>query len=308
VAGTEPETKAALLEYIITGVGIGAPKDDFSILEGVPLFRLESGTYHAIGNDSPRVFVCLDQLERNVFQRRPERLLDNSLLSAESVASLKVLARDGSFPISTHSMDDFSDYCMETIFSNIPENEDIVRCSPDQRVFVDRAWTWIRSKWGSSCLEQSRKHWLIPLQGNYLRKGCPEHSMVPTLHSLSGSTGQLLLRLAGLSQRSTPPPLLDETALCVENREFLIYNDSESGGLAIGNCEKLENLLLWLVEGNDIMWSANDRDKMLALTTIAAKFRGEMLGGTVNADEIAKYLRQLPLFKRVETSFAPGEM
>ncbi|KAH0562155.1 hypothetical protein GP486_003148 [Trichoglossum hirsutum] len=303
-----PEARAALLEYILSRMRIDTSGSDFDMLSGIPLFRLESGTYEAVGSDIPRIFVCLDELERNLFRLRPERNLDCSLLSADIITLLERLAQSYDIPISTYSIDDFSEYCLETVFLDVSEDQDIVQCSPDRLEFVDLAWTWIRSRWSRLSLKGLRKLWLMPLQGGCLRKVYPERSAVPTLHSLSGMTGQLLLRLAALSQQSTLPPLLDEEALCVDNLEFLISRDGVNDELLLGSCEELRGLLLWLVAEKETMWSASEQDKKQALAMIAAKFKVEVLSSAADTDATAKALRQLPLFEQAQTVFVADKM
>ncbi|KAI9768402.1 MAG: hypothetical protein M1839_004119 [Geoglossum umbratile] len=303
------EAKAALLEYILSNMDTDVLNDIVGALSGIPLFRLGNGSYHAIGSDSPRVFICLNEFEELLFRRWPDRNLDCSLLSTDAITLLRRLALDhDDITISTYSVEDFVDYCLETVFSGIPVDVDVIPHSSDHRQFIDEAWTWIRPKWSGPCSRWLKKLWLIPLHGGYLRRPYVDGSTVPTLHAVSGPTGELLLKLTALNQQSTPPPVLDEEALCTKNRQFLISCVDENGKLLVGSCEKLSALLPWLVAGKEMILAATSRDKMLTLATIAAKFKGEMLAGTVDTAMVTKALSQLPLFMRVRSDFVDGEM
>jgi hypothetical protein len=305
VKGINAEAKGALLEYILSGIVVS--NDFFDMLAGIPLFQLANGACYAVGSDNRRIFICLDEFEEHLFQLRPDWNLDCRLLSPNAVALLGKLAGGGNIPINIYSVDDFVDYCLGTVFPDISEDVDVILGSPEQLQFVDQAWTWIKSKWSGSCAGL-KKLWLIPLRGGYLRRAYTERSVVPTLHTLSGSTGQLLLRLATLSQWPTPPPLLDEGVLSTENLEFLVNNVSQTGELLMGSCEDLQTLLPWLVAGKEILHAAADQDKSLMLATIATKFKGDMLTGKVDVSMVAQALKQLSLFERVQSAFVAGRM
>jgi sacsin len=303
---TSVESKRSLLEYILSKVDPVELAAGLKILYGIPLFRMQDETYHANGVGPHPLFMSEGEIEDRVFQFQPERNLDLSLMSTTTVGILRNLATAETTSICRHSVDSFIEYCLPRLYqmSSTPErDQDVVPLSPTLHELIDDVWSWLMvNAKERRVFSRVSSLWLIPLHGGrYLRRPTT-FSRIPTLHSLSGTTGELLIRLADSGSQSTLLPLLDTGLLRPKSQRFLVERGESRYGMTLGHSENLENLLPWLVAGKEAVRAATDEDKRLLLAMIAGKFMVNIL------DTVAGALKQLPLFEQVLSRFIDDEM
>ncbi|KAI9773021.1 MAG: hypothetical protein M1839_002251 [Geoglossum umbratile] len=297
------ESKNVLLEFILSAVVVGGSYAGIKMLYGLPLFRLEDQTYFALRKRLQPVFMNIGETEERLFRLQPEHNLDLRSLSATAVGILSQVARTENTPIRRHSVDSLIEYCQRKLFPPSSGRGGIIPFSPILRELIDDIWSWVAVNAGDSDLQSlTSSLWLIPLHGGYLRRCDTTSPSVPTLHQLSGAIGQLLERLADLSDQSVVLPLLDPEPLSPQSLRFLV-NRSARDWLMLGSCKNLMNLLSWLVVGKGAVLAATDGDKRLLLKFIARRF--VLKGGSITVGEL---LKQLPLFEHVESHFTDGVM
>ncbi|KAI9761621.1 MAG: hypothetical protein M1840_001737 [Geoglossum simile] len=299
--GTSSLMKQELLDYILCAENLG-------ILNGIPLFRFEDGTYNP--PDIISAFLHRNDFEKRMFKGAPQHNLDTEVLSRGVLEKLhRAMAKPhaASCQIRYRGPEDFRDYCHTTWFRECDRNQDIIPSSPGLNGFISEAWEWVRSQDVDISSDALESLWLIPLQGGHLRKITPKISAVPALHSLGGPTGELLNMLAAMGGRQCPP-LLDCGVLSARTSKFLISRGDEDTRLFLGSCEELNNLLAWLVAGKGLLLKAGGGLKNTTLSVIEKQFRGELrVDDAKSCGLVADQLMQLSLFEKVRTVFE-GEM
>jgi hypothetical protein len=294
------ESKKLLLDFILSTIDMDEVDSGIEMLYGIPLFRLGDEAYLALEKCLHPVFINMGEIEDRLFRLQPERNLDVRLLSARTVGILRKVASHGTTPIRRHSVDSLIVYCQRKLFLSPPVREEVIPFSPTLREFISDIWSWIVINIRDFELQLLMSSlWLIPLHGGYLRR-CDTISS-PTLHSLSGTISQLLVRLASLSEQPMALPLLDPELLSLPSQRFLIDHGETCNWLALRSCENLVDLLSWLVAGKEVVRGAADEDKRLLLTAIAKQF--VVMGASTLAGNL---LKQLPLLEHVESHFVNG--
>ncbi|KAH0563531.1 hypothetical protein GP486_001901 [Trichoglossum hirsutum] len=307
--GTSIESKRSLLEYILSNADPGELAAGLKILYGVPLFRMGDGAYRAFGDNLQPLFLSVDETEDRIFRFQPERNLDLRSMSTVTVKILENLAVKKTTPIRRHSVDSFIEYCLPRLYqtSSTPDPaQDVVPMSSTLRELISDIWGWlIVNAQEPRVFSSVSRFWLIPLYGGQYLRRPKTSSHIPTLHSLSGPTGQLLIRLANLSSQSTLLPLLDTELLKPKFQRFLVTH-GEHYGMTLGSCEDLGSLLPWLVAGREAVQAATDGDKRQLLAIIAGMSARTSKLDTLNT--VATALKQLPLFEQVVSRFKDGDM
>jgi sacsin len=258
------QTKHRILEYLLSEPG-------FIDYDGLELFPFQDGNYRSIGDYT--AFIHRDEFERGLFCLEDFRNLDLDKLSAAAQRTL----RDGCENSTIHpsiryrSANCLRDYCMSTMFKNVPEDRDMVVLGEEPTAFVPKVWTWISMRRIDILDKDISYLWLLPLSNGHHRNVKPRSSSSQVYFAPVGEVGELMWKFDAKSS-ARPLPLLNigPTGLAPGFVSILTKTPDIMSNLFIKDASSIVLFLQWLHRTSPLVDDAADEEKLLIARLVAS--------------------------------------
>jgi sacsin len=296
------QTKHRILEYLLSEPG-------FVDYDGLELFPFQDGNYRSIGDRT--AFVNRDEVETGLFCLEDFRNLDLDKLSAATQRTLRDGCKNSTIhpSIRYRSANCLRDYCMSTIFKNVPKDQDIVELGEEPTAFVSKVWTWIAMRpidildKAISCL------WLLPLSNGQHRAVKPRSwsSSSQVYFAPVGEIGELMWKFDAKSS-TRPLPLLDTklgeyapviVSILTERPDIMPH-------LFIRNANSIVSFLQWLHQTAPSVDHGADEEKFLIARLVASNLHQPLTSSEHKA--VVEALRSLQIFERISWKTKEGIM
>lgn len=296
------KTKLTILDYLISG-------DDPVNFTDLKIFPFEDGSFREVGVHN--TFVHRNDLEKELFRYDKSRNLDLEKLSEASRVALMLTCQSNHHSnIRFRSSRCLKDYCLETVFKNIPRNKDMVELSADLVSTVSKVWNWISQQGISIFDDDIACLWLLPLSNGYHRKVRARHSSSEVYLAPLGEMGELMWKFDSKVSRKSLP-LLKTKPHTGDAQEPLSINmltkhTNRLSNLSIMNAGSIRVFLQWLHQTSSLDDDVSDNDKFL----IAKLVQGSLppVHDTEERNAVIKVLRQLRIFQRLSWVEVANEM
>lgn len=285
------QTKRKTLEYLIS-------KPGFIDYGGLDLFPFRDGVYRPIGEDS--VFVHRDEFEESLFCHEDSRNLDLNKLSVVAQSVLRRGCEDFTVhpSIRYRSASSLRDYCMHTIFEDLPPDQDMVELSEEPTAFVSKVWTWILMHRVDIFDNAMSGLWLLPLSNGCYRNIIPRNPSRQVYFAPVGETGELMWTLDARSS-ARPLPLLragpagsPHGLLPVVTKEL-----ATMPRMFITDASSAASFLQWLHQTLPLVSDVADEEKSMIVTVVASRLPEVQ---TPSEREVAiQALRSLQIFQKI---------
>lgn len=285
------QTKHRILEYLLSEPG-------FIDYDGLELFPFQDGKYRSIGDYT--AFIHRDQFERGLFCLEDFSNLDLDKLSVAAQCAL----RDGCENSTIHpsiryrSANCLRDYCMSTMFKNVPKDRDMVVLGAESTAFVSKVWTWLSIRRidildkAISCL------WLLPLSNGQHRKVKPRSSSSQVYFAPVGEIGELMWKFDTKSS-ARPLPLLDTgpTGSAPGLVSTLLKRLDIKSNLFISDASSIVLFLRWLHRTSPLVDDGADEDKLLIARLVASRLPQPLTSS--ERETVDQALRSLQIFQKI---------
>jgi sacsin len=234
-------TKLEILEYLLS-------EPEFTNYGGLELFPFKDGIYRSVGESI--AFVHRDKLEETLFSLEDFCNLDIEKLSKTAQQALKHGCESSTIhpSIRYRSARCLREYCMSTLFKNVPKDRDEFVLDECAAGIVTEVWTWI-SKYSNCILDKEFSSlWLLPLSNGHHRKVKPASgSSSVAYYAPVGEIGDLMRKFdARISVKTLP--LLDTgpTGLTPRFLSMLMRSESVMSTLCIKDASNMISFIEWL--------------------------------------------------------------
>ncbi len=292
------QTKLTILDYLLSQPG-------FIGYHGLEIFPFEDGVYRAIGGGT--TFLHRDELEKDLFCHEKSRNLDLEKLTEATQRSLR-RGRDTCIihpSIQYRSASSLKDYCMNIIFRDLPQDQDMVELSPEISSIVSQVWAWISRRAISMLDDEVSCLWLFPLSNGHYRRIRPPVSTSIAYLAPPGELGKLMWKFDSKASKK-PNPLLNtipagEKPLWLP---MLTGNRKLMTQLSIEDASDIVTFLQWLRQSSPS--EVVDEDRFMIAKLIAMH-----LPPTYSAAECTAILEvvcHLKVFQRVSWTLSGKKM
>jgi len=291
-------TKHKILEYLLSEPG-------FTDYAGLELFPFMDGFHRSIGDVA--VFVHRDEFENRIFNHDNSRNLDLGKLSANAQLALRQFCESGSphEHIRYRSVSCFRDYCMRNIFTDVPEDQDMVDLDDESAAFVCEIWTWVLMR-GVDLLDKDICClWLLRLSNGKHRKVRPKTSISQIYFAPASDLGDLMRKYDARSARKLLP-LLDTRDLAFHSISYLVENPNAPSDLLIEDGSKIVSFIIWLHRTIPMLDHVSEKDRLLIAELISSKLTQPL--PLMDRDVVVGALRDLKIFQKLTWSVTRRSM
>ncbi|RDL30678.1 Uncharacterized protein BP5553_10023 [Venustampulla echinocandica] len=291
------QTKHEILEYLLS-------EPSFIEYGGLDLFPFEDGIYRSIGDQV--AFVHRDEFEKDLFSLQRSRNLDLEKLSRTAQRTLKQGCDHSMIhpSIRYRSASCLRDYCISTIFKDVPEDQDMVVLGEEPAASVLKVWTWIYMH-RVDILKDLACLWLLPLRNGHYRKVKPRSPSSEVYFAPVGEVGDLMRKLDTKSTLK-PLPLLDTgiAQLPASFQSILMRSPDAISTLFVKDASSIVWFLRWLHGTYPMADSVANEDKLQIAALVASHLPQPLI--LTNQTATAEALSDLKIFQRVSWD-AEGE-
>jgi sacsin len=285
------QTKHRILEYLLSEPG-------FIDYDGLELFPFQDGKYRSIGDYT--AFIHRDEFEKDLFYLEDFRNLNLDKLSTAAQRALKDGCKNSTIhpSIRHRSANSLRDYCMSTIFKNLPEDQDMVVLGGEPTALVSKVWTWLSMQRINILDESISCLWLLPLSNGQYRKVKPRSSSSQVYFAPAEEIGALRWKFDAKSSARLLP-LLDTkpTGSVPRLASILTKSPDIMSNLFISNASSIVLFLQWLHKTSPLVDNGADEDKLLIARLVASHLPQSLT--SPERGTVVRALRSLQIFQKI---------
>lgn len=292
-------TKIIILEYILSD-------PNFTAYGELEIFPFEDGTYQAI--EEGICFLHRNELEKDLFRFRKSQNLDLDKLSAATQRALKLGCETPRVhrSIRYRSARCLKNYCMNTIFKDVPQHQDMIELNPESVSIVEKAWEWILLRDITILNDEISCLWLLPLSNGCYRRIKLQAPSSPAYLPPPGELGRLMWKFNELSKRVLPLISSVPTGEKPPWITLLTRDSTHMSQLSIENASDMVVFLDWLYQTSSLDYDVSDEDKLMIVRLLADHSKLEY--DTLKRVELIKSLGRLKVFRRISWGMVDNKM
>jgi sacsin len=185
---------------------------------------------------------------------------------------------------------------MRNIFTDVPEDQDMVILDDESAAFAREVWTWISMR-GINALDKDMSClWLLPLSNGKYRKIKPEKSISAVYFAPAGELGDLMRRYDAKSSEK-PLPLIDARDIGSQSMSSLTRNSCASSDLHLEDGGKIVSFLRWLHRINPTLDNVPEGDIHLIKKVTLLQLPKSLT--LVDRGTVVGALKDLKIFQKV---------